>query len=97
MSSLAIAAVVYGACAPLAIFWARRVGFLPAGDPIVLLRLPAVVWIGPLLALFAVASAAAALAAHAVGADRSERALAWWREAGPADGDQTERSRQRRA
>jgi hypothetical protein len=72
--------VVYGASAPLALAFALRTGFLPRGDPIVVLRLPAVLWIGPLVALVAAGCAVGVLVARGAGAERAAAALAWWRQ-----------------
>ncbi|MEZ5101467.1 MAG: hypothetical protein R3C15_17050 [Thermoleophilia bacterium] len=79
MPTWAIVLLVYGLSAPLALAWANASGFLPWGDPVVVLRLPAVVWIGPAIALVAIGSIAVAAVARAAGAERTEAALAWWR------------------
>lgn len=79
MPTWAIVLLVYGLSAPVALAWANAGGFLPWGDPIVALRLPAVLWIGPAIALVALGSVVAAAVARALGADRTEAALAWWR------------------
>jgi hypothetical protein len=79
----AIVLTVYGGSAPLALAFAWRSGFLPRGDPILAFRLPAVLWVGPLVALVAALSALGAIAAHLLGARRTGEALAWWRRLEP--------------
>lgn len=86
MSTLAWVAVVWSASAPLALFWAWRYGFFPPGDPILAFRVPAVIWIGPAIALVALGSGLVALLAARAGNVDLAGALAWWREESSSNG-----------
>jgi hypothetical protein len=78
MSATAWVAVVWGACAPLSIVYCVRTGFLERNE-VLGFRIMAALWVGPLVALVATASAAGAGVAHLVGAAHAEQALSWWR------------------
>jgi hypothetical protein len=56
MTSWAWAAIVWGACVPIALVFARRQGFIEGDDPIVLFRVPIVCFVAPAVAFVALLS-----------------------------------------
>ena len=78
MPVIAWLAAVWGACAPVSLLYCVRTRFLEPNQMLVF-RLFAAVWVGPLLTLVALLTAVAALLARGAGAERAAEALAWWR------------------
>lgn len=73
-------AVVWGGCAPVSLFFCTRTRFLEPNAMLVF-RIFAAIWAGPLVAAAALITAAISMLASTLGAEQTASALAWWRTA----------------
>ena len=78
MSVIGWLAAVWGGCAPLSLFFCARTRFLEPNAMLVF-RVFAAIWVGPLVAVTALTTAAISVLASGLGAERTAAALAWWR------------------